>query len=87
MEDKATVPQIQKLESKLRDDLSQISGAKVQVRRFQQGTLLALPLKSEYWGSNLDSLKLWQAMWKQYLKTPGTLYVKNDLRFERPTSE
>ena len=84
MEDKATVPQIQKLESKLRDDLSQISGAKVQVRRFQQGTPISAPIEIRILGSNLDTLKtLASNVEAIFKKTPGTLYVKNDLRFEK----
>jgi multidrug efflux pump subunit AcrB len=84
MADKATVPEIQKLESKLRDDLSQISGAKVQVRRFQQGTPISAPIEIRILGSNLDTLKhLASNVEAIFKKTPGTLYVKNDLRFEK----
>ena len=84
LDDNASVPEIQKLESRLRSDLSQISGAEVQVRRFQQGTPISAPIEIRILGSNLDTLKhLASNVEAIFKKTPGTLYVKNDLRFEK----
>ncbi|MBK8112683.1 MAG: efflux RND transporter permease subunit [Saprospiraceae bacterium] len=82
--DRASVPEIEKLESELRQEFSSIAGATVQVRRFQQGTPISAPIEIRIVGPNLDTLEnLANKVETIFKETEGTLYVKNDLQYEK----
>ncbi|MFM8450263.1 MAG: efflux RND transporter permease subunit [Haliscomenobacter sp.] len=75
------VPDIMELTDSLRVALSDFPGARIQVRRFQQGPPVEAPVEIRLQGENLDTLAAWsfrvEAMMQQM---PGLLYVKNPLR-------
>lgn len=75
------VPEIMKLTDSLRVQLAGFPGARIQVRRFQQGPPVEAPVEIRIQGENLDTLAAWsfrvEAMMRQI---PGLIYVKNPLR-------
>ncbi|MBK8699582.1 MAG: efflux RND transporter permease subunit [Saprospiraceae bacterium] len=84
LDEHATVPQIVALEDTLRRELSSYAGARIQVRRFQQGTPISAPIEMRILGPNLDTLEQLANKAETIFKSmEGTLYVKNDLRYER----
>jgi multidrug efflux pump subunit AcrB len=74
------VPEIVALADSLKLVFDNIAGAKIQVRRFQQGSPVDAPIEMRVLGNNLDTLrKLAFAVEKIVKNTEGTTYVKNPL--------
>lgn len=83
LDEKAHVPEIIAFANKARHDLSVFAGAKIEVKRFQQGPPITAPIEMRILGTNLDTL---DALSKQveniFKKTKGTLYIRNDLKYQ-----
>jgi multidrug efflux pump subunit AcrB len=83
MDDNAKVPEIQAFSDKLRQQLDGFAGARIEVKRFQQGPPVTAPVEMRIIGSNLDTLEAISTRVESIMKnTEGTLYVKNDLKFK-----
>ena len=83
MDDNAKVPEIQAFSDKLRKQLDGFAGARIEVKRFQQGPPVTAPVEMRIIGSNLDTLEAISTRVESIMKnTEGTLYVKNDLKFK-----
>lgn len=68
----------------LRQDLSTFPGAKIEVKRFQQGPPITAPIEMRIIGQNLDTLRSLSLKVEQVIKnTSGSLYVRNDLKYEK----
>ncbi|MFN8331230.1 MAG: efflux RND transporter permease subunit [Saprospiraceae bacterium] len=80
----ASIGQIVAFATKARNALGGIPGTQIEVKRFQQGPPISAPIEIRVLGSNLDTLenlsKEIEAMMKE---RKGTLYVRNDLRYEK----
>ena len=78
------VPEIVALTDSLRLVFNDYPGAKIQVRRFQQGTPQEAPIEMRILGDNLDTLrKLAFAVEKMVKSTEGTVYVTNPLQTQK----
>lgn len=63
---------------KLRSQLGNVAGAKIEVKNFEQGPPVVAPVEVRLYGDNLDTLRLYANKAEQLLKaTTGTLYVNN----------
>lgn len=83
MDDDATVPEIEKFTTQLREEFSSYIGANIFVKRFQQGPPITAPIEMRIIGTNLDTLqKLSEDIEKLMKNIPGTLYVGNSLKYE-----
>ena len=83
MDDHAEVSEIQAFADSLRNKFSSYPGAKIEVKRYQQGPPITAPIEFRVLGTNLDSLEdLGKRVEKLMKATPGTLYVRNDLKYE-----
>ncbi len=72
--------QKKKLIDRLRDQFTQIAGAKIEVKDFEQGPPLEAPVAIRIMGDNLDSLRNLAARAEKLLKeTPGAIYVRNEV--------
>jgi len=84
LRDEAEVPEIMAFGDKLRKELEGFAGAKVEVRRFQQGTPLSAPIEMRVIGNNLDTLERLSAEIEVLMQsTRGSMYVRNDLKYEK----
>ena len=62
----------------LRERFSQWTGARIEVKNFEQGPPVTAPVEVRLFGNNLDTLRSLAAKVEAQLKqTPGTLYVNN----------
>ncbi|MCL4113412.1 UNVERIFIED_CONTAM: hypothetical protein GTU68_051215 [Idotea baltica] len=84
LRDDAEVPEIMAFSDELRKELEGFAGAKVEVRRFQQGTPLSAPIEMRVIGNNLDTLERLSAEIEYLMNdTEGSMYVRNDLKYEK----
>lgn len=83
LEKHAQEPEIVAFADSLRVDLAAFPGAKIEVKRFQQGPPITAPIELRIIGQNLDTLKSLSAKIEKLAKDmPGSLYVRNDLKYE-----
>lgn len=69
---------------RLRDRWTPFTGAKVEVKNFEQGVPVISPVEVRLFGDNLDTLKRLAARVEQLLEqTPGALYVNNPIRNDK----
>ena len=79
-----TVPEIISLTDSLRSRYERIPGAKVEVKQFQQGPPVPAPVEIRIMGNNLDTLAKYGQVLEEIIKrTPGTLYINNELRLPK----
>jgi multidrug efflux pump subunit AcrB len=65
---------------KLREKFAQFTGAKIEVKNFEQGPPVVAPVEVRLYGDNLDTLRAQSIRVEALLKkTAGTLYVDNPL--------
>ena len=65
----------------LRDKWTPYTGAKVEVKNFEQGPPVVAPVEVRLFGDNLDSLRLYASKVETLLKnTEGTIYIGNPLK-------
>ena len=84
LDPKAEVPEIVKFRDELGQELKEFPGARIEVRRFQQGPPVTAPIEMRVIGSNLDTLEQLGTKVEEVFKTtPGTLYVRNDLKYKK----
>ena len=78
------VPQIVAMTDSLRMRYAKIPGAKVEVKQFQQGPPVPAPVEIRIMGNNLDTLTKYSQVLEEIMKkTPGTLYINNELRLPK----
>lgn len=64
--------------NQLREDFRHITGAKIEVKNFEQGPPLVAPIEVRLFGDNLDTLRSLAMQVETLLKqTEGTIYVNN----------
>ncbi|MBC7885181.1 MAG: efflux RND transporter permease subunit, partial [Saprospiraceae bacterium] len=81
---KAPVADITAFAEKAREKLSGIPGTRIEVKRFQQGPPISAPVEMRVIGNNLDTLDKLSTKIEQLVKSrPGTMYVRNDLKYQR----
>lgn len=81
---KAHVTDIVQFAEKARKELSVYPGAKIEVKRFQQGPPITAPIEIRVLGQNLDTLDHLSARIEKLIKTkPDAIYVRNDLKYQR----
>jgi multidrug efflux pump subunit AcrB len=69
-----------KIISKLRDEFSNMAGAKIEVKDFEQGPPVEAPIAIRIVGDNLDTLKALAGRAEETMKTiDGAIYVKNEV--------
>ncbi len=62
----------------LRDEFKNYTGAKIEVKNFEQGPPIVAPVEVRLFGDNLDSLRAYSSRIETLLKqTEGTIYVNN----------
>lgn len=84
MDENAEVPEIDALADELRKELTGLAGAKIKVRRFQQGEPVIAPVEMRILGEDMDSLKSISAAVEEIMKsTEGTFYVNNQLKNDK----
>ncbi|MCB0658020.1 MAG: efflux RND transporter permease subunit [Saprospiraceae bacterium] len=84
MDDYAEVPEIEGFADELRSELAGYAGAKVEIRRFQQGQPISAPIEMRIIGDNLDTLEALSSRVEQLMRNmDGSLYVKNDLKYQK----
>lgn len=78
------VPEIVAFADQVRNELSTVTGAKIEVKRFQQGPPISAPIEMRIIGTNLDTLEALGSKIEDLMKkTEGTLYVRNDLKYKK----
>jgi multidrug efflux pump subunit AcrB len=78
------VPEIEAFAEKLRSSLNNIPGAKVKVKRFQQGPPITAPIELRISGGNLDTLKTLAEKVEGLMKVKsGSLYVTNVSKYQQ----
>jgi len=78
------VPEIVAMTDSLRIRYAKIPGAKVEVKQFQQGPPVPAPVEIRILGNNLDTLTKYSQVLEEIMKkTPGTLYINNELRLPK----
>ncbi len=78
------VPEIVAFADEIRQELSTVTGAKIEVKRFQQGPPITAPIEMRILGSNLDTLEQLSAQIEDLMRnTDGTMYVRNDLKYKK----
>ncbi|MCB9081008.1 MAG: efflux RND transporter permease subunit [Lewinellaceae bacterium] len=78
------VPEITALTDSLREVFNTYAGAKIQVRRFQQGPPVDAPIEMRILGNNLDTLRKLSFAVEAVMKdVEGTIYVNNPLRTQK----
>jgi len=78
------VPEIVAFADQVRNELSTVTGAKIEVKRFQQGPPISAPIEMRIIGTNLDTLEALGSKIEDLMKkTDGTLYVRNDLKYKK----
>jgi multidrug efflux pump subunit AcrB len=84
LDDNADVPEIDAVADQLRSELVGFPGAKIEVRRFQQGEPVSAPVEMRIIGEDMDSLKRISADIEKIMKsTEGTIYVNNQLKTDK----
>ena len=84
LDDKAHVPEIIAFAEKARNEFSSLAGAKVEVKRFQQGPPITAPVEIRILGNNLDTLdELSMKIENLFNTKEGTLYVRNNLKYKQ----
>jgi multidrug efflux pump subunit AcrB len=84
LDEKAHVPEIIAFAEKARLELSSLAGAKIEVKRFQQGPPITAPVEIRVLGNNLDTLDgLSTEIENLFKEREGTLYVRNDLKYKQ----
>jgi multidrug efflux pump subunit AcrB len=74
-------PKKNELIEELRKKWTAYTGAKIEVKNFEQGPPVLAPVEVRLFGDNLDSLRLYSAKVETLLKnTEGTIYVENPLK-------
>jgi multidrug efflux pump subunit AcrB len=82
LDSKTKVPEIIKFADKVRNELANIPGVKIEVKRFQQGPPITAPVEMRILGSNLDTLDQLSTKIEKLVKgRKGTMYVRNDLKY------
>lgn len=78
------VPGIVAFADTIRRAFSNYPGARIEVKQFQQGPPVIAPIEIRVVGEQLDTLeRLAAEVEKVMKKTPGTLYVRNDLKLRK----
>lgn len=78
------VPEIIAMTDTLRARYTKMPGAKIEVIQFQQGPPIPAPIEFRILGNNLDTLTRYSHLLEDiFQKTPGTLYIGNDLRLPK----
>lgn len=84
LDDHAEVPEIVSFAEKLRNELAGVAGARIKVRRFEQGPPISAPIEMRILGKNLDSLEHYAAQVEKIVESiPGCIYVSNELRYKK----
>ncbi len=84
LNEKARVPEIISFAERARQNLSGIAGAKIEIKRFQQGPPITAPIEIRILGNNLDTLEKLGADVEQLIRNrEGSMYVRNDLKYEK----
>ncbi len=82
------VPELTALTDTLRNRFLGIAGAKIQVRRFQQGPPVDAPVEIRVLSDDLDSLRSWSARVEKIMQgMDGLIYVNNPLRVPKTDLE
>jgi multidrug efflux pump subunit AcrB len=78
LQEDITLPEKLGITEKLRSRFSQVPGAKIEVKNFEQGPPVTAPVEVRLSGDNLDTLRALAFRVTHMLQqTPGTLYVTN----------
>ena len=78
------VPEMDALANELREELVGFPGAKIEIRRFQQGEPVTAPVEMRILGEDMDSLKTISAEIERIMKsTEGTIYINNQLKTDK----
>ncbi len=84
LDENAEVPEIDAVADQLREELVGFPGAKIEVRRFQQGEPVSAPIEMRIIGEKMDTLKRISADIEKIMKTTeGTIYVNNQLKTDK----
>ncbi len=82
--DDTEVPQIVAFADELRGELEGYAGARIEVRRFQQGNPVSAPIEMRIIGDNLDTLERLSDQMERIMRSmEGSLYVRNDLKYTK----
>ncbi|MBV6428595.1 MAG: Multidrug resistance protein MdtC [Haliscomenobacter sp.] len=82
------VPELTALTDTLRARFVDFAGAKIQVRRFQQGPPVDAPVEIRVLSEDLDSLRSWSLRVEQIMRSmDGLIYVNNPLRVPKTDLE
>lgn len=82
------VPELTALTDTLRNRFLDFAGAKIQVRRFQQGPPVDAPVEIRVLSEDLDSLRAWSVRVEQIMRSmDGLIYVNNPLRVPKTDLE
>ena len=78
------VPEVDRVVERIKADLQTLPGARIEVKRFEQGPPIVAPIEFRVIGPNLDSLtRIANRIEDVIVATPGTEYVRNSLRVPR----
>ncbi|WP_224995266.1 efflux RND transporter permease subunit [Cesiribacter sp. SM1] len=78
LQEDVSLPRKLEITEALRQKLNNYTGARIEVKNFEQGPPMTAPIEVRLLGNNLDTLRNQAARVEQMLKnTPGTMYVKN----------
>ena len=79
-----SIPAIDDMVARIKTDLAQLPGARIEVKRFEQGPPIVAPVEFRIIGPDLDSLtRIANRVERVIAATPGTEYVRNSLRVPR----
>jgi multidrug efflux pump subunit AcrB len=82
--DDTEVPEIVAFADELRNELEGYAGARIEVRRFQQGNPVSAPIEMRIIGNNLDTLEALSDQMERIMRSmEGSLYVRNDLKYKK----
>lgn len=82
LNEKTKVPDIIRFAEKARNELVDIPGVRIEVKRFQQGPPITAPVEMRILGNNLDTLDQLSTKVERLIKErQGTMYVRNDLKY------
>lgn len=80
----APVHEIIAFANQTRQELAQIPGVKIEVKRFQQGPPITAPIEIRILGNNLDTLESLSSQIEKLVRNEkGAMYVRNDLKYEK----
>jgi multidrug efflux pump subunit AcrB len=84
LDPEALVPEIEAFAEKARNQFSDMVGARVTVKRFQQGPPISAPVELRVMGNNLDTLRIVNEKIESIMKAKaGNMYVRNDAKFQQ----